>query len=59
MTNRKTQVTVEQKAAKPTKNTGPFDRALGFFNLLLILLPAAFGGLYVHTFGDCGLQISA
>ena len=59
MTNRQMQMTVEQKAAKTTKHTGSFDRALGLFNLLLILLLAAFGVLYVHTFGDCGLQISA
>ena len=49
--NRKMQMRVEQKAAKTTKKTGPFDSALGFFSLLLILLPATFGVLYVHTFG--------
>ena len=49
--NRKMQMRVEQKAAKTTKKTGSFDSALGFFSLLLILLPAAFGVLYVHTFG--------
>src|SRR5215217_674876 len=45
------QMRIEQKATKTTKKTGPFDSALGFFSLLLILLPATFGVLYVHTFG--------
>jgi hypothetical protein len=44
-------MTIEQKAAKTSKKTEAFDYAVGFFSLLLILLPAAFGVLYVHTFG--------
>jgi hypothetical protein len=41
----------EQKAAKTSKKTKPFDHAVGFLSSFLILLPAAFGVLYVHTFG--------
>src|SRR4028119_427098 len=49
--NRKTQMMGEQKAAKTSKKTKPFDHAVGFLSSFLILLPAAFGVLYVHTFG--------
>ena len=51
ISNRKTRMRVEQKEAKTPKKTKALGYAIGFFSLLLILLPAAFGVLYVHTFG--------
>src|SRR5215210_3001934 len=51
ISNRKTQMTVEQTEARTLKKTKTLDYAIGVFSLLLSLLPAALGVLYVHTFG--------
>ncbi len=44
-------MTIAQEEAKTLKKTRTLDHVIKFFSLLLILLPAAFGVLYVRAFG--------